>query len=372
MKKAAGVLCFLLLILCLSAALQAEKIKVKTEDGVKVIYNPKKPLPTEDTLTKLGLKEDFTLGLGEEEEMFLELSAFVVDDEGNIYTLDRKDSKIRVFDKSGQFVKAFGEKGQGPGELNQPVGIQITPDKELLIEDALNRRFAYFALDGTFLRSQSVADKLSLVNVALDSQGNVVGRELVPSEKQITWHVKKYDNDLKPLFSIDTVEFQNPMEGKINPFLYLFFYMLGKDDHIFYGNPAEYEIKVFDPEGKLVRKIVKEYDPVKVTEKDKEEILERIPDVGFGIKERMEFPEIFPAYQFFTLDEEDRIFVRTFRRGKGEDEYFIDVFDPEGRYISEFPHKAQPRLWKKNKMYSIEESEEGFQILIRYSVYWEK
>ncbi|MFQ6108177.1 MAG: 6-bladed beta-propeller [Candidatus Aminicenantales bacterium] len=371
MKNAFRTILCLVLILSMTGFLWADKIRIKTENGVKVVYNPKLPSAPDDALTKIVFTKDFTVGENGE-EMFSELTAFAVDDEGSIYTLDRKDSRIRVFDRNGKFVRRFGKKGQGPGELNQPVGLQITPEKELLVEDALNRRFVFFSLDGEFLRSQSVADKLSLVNVVMDSKRNLVGRELVPSEKKLTWHVKKYDRELKPLFTIETVEFQNPMEGKINPFLYLFFYDLDSKDSILYGNPKDYVIKVFSPEGKLIKKIVKEYDPIKITEKDKEEILERIPDVGFGIKERMEFPDHFPAYQYFSLDEHDRIFVRTFKKGKQEEEYIFDVFDEEGRFIAQFVHKAQPRVWKNGKMYAVEESEEGYQVLTRYSFRWEK
>jgi hypothetical protein len=46
------------------------------------------------------------------------------------------------------------------------------------------------------------------------------------------------------------------------------------------------------------------------------------------------------------------------------------VFDPEGKYIARFTLKYWAIVWKKQKLYTIEEDEEGYQIVKRYSVGW--
>ncbi len=371
MKKILYLIFFLLLVFAFS--LQAEAQKIKTVNGVQVIINPKKPHPPKGSLSRLRLQEDFTIGASDNpDESFSEVNAFTVDDDGHIFVVDFKEAVVRVFDNQGKFKQKFAQKGQGPGELNMPSGILITPENELMIEDTMNRRLAFFSLNGKFLRNVSLADKTSLVNLSFDSKGNMVGRELVLEGSKMFWEVRKYDQDLKPLFTLDEIEFKNPLQGKMNIFEFLFFAQINKDDTIYYGRPEEYKIKIYNPQGKLIKIIQKEYDPVKITDKDKEEILKRIPDVGFNFKDRIEFPKYFPAYQYFTLDEEGRLFVRTFEKGKAEGEYFFDVFDSEGKYIARFVHKADPRAWKNHKLYSIEESEEGYKIIKRYSVFWEK
>jgi len=363
----------LCLFLAFSIINQAEAQKVKTVNGIQIVTYPKKPNPPKGVPTKLRLEEDFTIGESENpDESFSEISIFVVDDKGNIYVSDLKECNVKVFDNSGKFKQTFAKKGQGPGELNMPTGILITTDNELMVEDVMNRRLAFFTMDGQFIKNVSVADKTSLSSLIMDSQGNLLGRELILGENQLFWETKKYDKDLKPLFSIDKVKFPNPLEGKMNPFELMSYYQFGKDDNIFYGQPEKYEIKVFNPDGKHVKTIIKKYDPVKITEKDIEEALEEIPDMGFNLKDRLEFPKYFPAYQNFSFDEQGRMFVRAYEKGKGEDEYFLDIFDAEGRYIAKIPHKADPRVWKNNKLYSIEESEEGYRVIKRYSVYWDK
>ena len=46
------------------------------------------------------------------------------------------------------------------------------------------------------------------------------------------------------------------------------------------------------------------------------------------------------------------------------------IFDAEGKYILKVHFRTTPRTIKKNKLYTIEEDEEGFQIVKRYKINW--
>jgi len=81
-----------------------------------------------------------------DEDRFGELTSMDVDNDGNIYILDGKEKKIKVFDSAGKFVKKFGEEGQGPGELNLPVSLQVTLAREIVIGDASNQKLMFFLL----------------------------------------------------------------------------------------------------------------------------------------------------------------------------------------------------------------------------------
>ncbi|MCP2604710.1 6-bladed beta-propeller [Candidatus Aminicenantes bacterium AH-873-B07] len=371
MRKSKITILLFVFIFLIFYPIHAGKIKIKTEKGVKVIYNPRKPSPQKSIPTKLVLKEEFTIGKGEkEEEMISELFSFAVDNEGKIYILDRRESVIKVFDNKGKYLMKIGKQGQGPGEMNKPIGIRITKNNELIIEDILNQRLIYFSLDGKFLRNFSTAKILGFSGAVIDSKGNIIGRQLVPSPQKITWEIKKFDNKLNPLFTIYSTEFQNPLQGKFNPFNYLNYFEIDDKDFIYFGDYKEYEIKVFNPKGKLAKRIRKEYKPVKITEKNKKEFFNRIPPEASMFKDRIEFPKYYPPYQSFVLADNGRLIVRTFERGKKEGEYYYDVFDKEGRYIAKILLKGEIRIWKKNRLYSIEENEEGFRILKCYRAFW--
>jgi len=54
---------------------------------------------------------------------------------------------------------------------------------------------------------------------------------------------------------------------------------------------------------------------------------------------------------------------------KGSESVY-DVFDPEGKFITRINLMNWPGAWKNNKLYMIEQNEEGFQVIKRYNVTW--
>ena len=212
MKKAGRIVLSLIIVISFCDLLEAQKIK--TIDGVKTIINGKKPKPPKATLSKLRLEEEMTIGEGDDpEKSFSEVSVFEVNDNGYIYALDFKDRKVKVFDDSGTYVQSIGKKGQGPGELNMPAGMLISQENELIIEDTLNRRLVFFTLEGEFIKNISLADRLGLVNLMQDSQGNFMGREIGLEDEQMYFEIKKFDKELKPLFILDKIKFTIPIPG---------------------------------------------------------------------------------------------------------------------------------------------------------------
>ena len=353
--------------------------KVKTVDGVTVVSNGKKPVPLKGQSAKIKLVEELAIGGGgNPDQAFSQVSTFVVDEEGGIFALDFKDQKIKVFDRTGKFLRLIGKPGQGPGELGMASGIQLMADNTLVVEDATNRRLALFKPSGEFIKNISTSDKLGLVNILLDGKGNVIGREmgLAEGNAKMFFEIKKFDADLKPLFTLDKIEFPIPIPGsgtKMNILEMISAYQFDPAGNIYYGRNADYEIKIYSPEGKHIRTIKKEYVPVKVTQADIDEMLERIPNVagGVNIKDMFSFPDVFPPFQLFLLDDQGRLYVRTFTKGKAKGEYEFDVFDAEGKFIAQFITKSDLRLWKAGKAYGIEETDEGYQVIKRYSVLME-
>lgn len=372
MKRVGYVVLVFSMILGIVSALPAQK--VTTVDGIEVIVNPKKPNPPKGIPSRLVLTEDFSVGWSDNlDEAFSEITALAVSDAGSLYAVDMKENNVKVFDSLGKYIRTIGSKGQGPGELNMPVNVLITVDGELMVEDIMNRRLAFFDLEGNFLRNQSVADRTQLSQILFDSQGNSIAREMEVAEGKLFWHVRKYDKDLNTLFDIDKYEFIVRPGMKINPFDYVNVVAFDHKDNILYSMNREYKIKFLTPEGKHFRTIEKDFDPEKFTEEDEERMMSSMPNVDTGavnIKEMIEFPKHFPPFESFTVDEEGRLIVRSYRKGKGENVFWLDVFDTSGRYISFLATKASPRIWKKGKMYSIEENEDGIRIIKRYSVSW--
>ncbi len=348
-------------------------------DEVKIVLNKKRPDPPKGTPTKMFLDLEAVIGESDDpEKAFSQLSSFVVDDEDIIYALDFKEQKIKVFDDSGNFIRAFGEKGQGPGELQMPASIHLAPDSQLVVNDALSRKIVFFTKQGKYIDHISYATRMQLSNLLMDAQGNFLARELKLEGQEMFFEIVKMDSEMNSLFSLDKMGFPVPVPGsgnKINMMDMIAIYQIDSMGNIYYGRNREYEINIYTPEGKLVKSVRKEFQPQKITDEDKEEMLGRLDSVSgmapVNLREMFEFPKMFPPFQYFSVDEADRIIVRTWEKGEEHDEFVHDIFDSEGRFIAQFVSKINISIWKNGKAYAIEENDEGFQVIKRYSIRWD-
>ncbi|MGH9384113.1 MAG: peptidyl-alpha-hydroxyglycine alpha-amidating lyase family protein [Vicinamibacterales bacterium] len=76
---------------------------------------------------------------------------------GNIYISDGYiNSRVAKYDKNGDWVKSWGERGSGPGQFNLPHTIAVDRNNHVYVGDRSNRRIQVFDTDGRFLRMFTV------------------------------------------------------------------------------------------------------------------------------------------------------------------------------------------------------------------------
>ena len=374
MKNRISVFSFAIFILTFIMAISSGKQKpvwkgtIKQENGVIVVKNPKEPMYNEDIFY---LEEELSIGeaKGREEYLFSQVGDIAVDEEEKIYVLDSKESQLKVFDKNGQYSKKIGKMGQGPGEMRGPRSLLITPQQEILVNDPGARKIHFFTLDGNYLKSVSQAKNFGFSSPKVDQKGNIVAGFMIP-DQEVTYNLKKFDSQLKELFTIFSKKILK--YPYMNPFFPRCYWEVTREDNIIWGFPDKYELNVLNPEGKLLKKIVKDHTLIKITQEEKDNTIketwggyENIPS-----EIKLSWDKYHNAFMFLILDEEERIFVRTYEKALDGMTYYYDVFDSEGKYIAKIPLKARPQVWKKNKLYTIEEDEEGFQVVKRYKVTW--
>jgi DNA-binding beta-propeller fold protein YncE len=72
--------------------------------------------------------------------------------DGAIYVADGYgNSRVVKFDRAGNFLKAWGKYGTGPGEFDLPHTVVVDNDGRVLVGDRENRRIQVFDADGKFL-----------------------------------------------------------------------------------------------------------------------------------------------------------------------------------------------------------------------------
>lgn len=355
--------------ICLSflTCRKGEDVKGESTAGIPVIHNPKDPAPPRASASRLTLREELSLGgdSGREEIMFSQVRDIEVDDQNRIYVLDSKACQIKIFDESGEYLRTIGKQGQGPEEFSRPLSMSMIGKDVIAVEDMGNRLIKLLDLDGHYVKSLSTAKMRMFARAAFSSQGYILGIVPTMDSDNPFYELMKFDSDLRPLKVLKNCPLPSP--GALDPFLPVFHYQIDRDDNIVYGFPKNYELEILNPEGDVLKKITRDYDPVEITEEEKEmERKNHPPEIS------LVFSSHYPPFRLFLCDDEGRIIVQARERKDGRLRYVYDVFDEQGRYIVKFQSDATPMLWRRGKMYALAESEEGFQSVKRYAVTWEK
>jgi hypothetical protein len=345
--------------------------KIITENGIPVIYNPKQTVPAKGTPNRLIPRQDLIIGKsnGNENYIFSDLRSIQVDIEGNIFALDSKEGKIKEFDKYGKHLRTFGKKGPGPGEWQAPSRMHLTPDGKLAILDNGNNRIAFYSLQGECLSEISTA-RWNFLQMRIDSRSHIYADNLAFDYKGVSQKLLNFDSGLNLLATI--AENQSDMKlPRINIMTDRFVYDIIRGDQLAWAYTTRYEIQIMNLDGKMIRKIVKDYEPITITERDKREIIEeRYGEAGPPQGIILEFPPHFYPIYSIVVDEKGQFYVRTHEKdSKGN--YSIDVFNNEGIYSAKFSLPAADILStvRQDKLYClVEENEEGIPQVKRYKL----
>ena len=333
---------------------------IEEVEGVTIVRNPAKPVLDGGLFT---LEEELSIGDdGSRTIAFSDISHLTADDQGRIYALDRKESCVRVFDADGRHLRTIGQAGQGPGDLNEPIFVYFLRG-ELLVTQY--ERLSFFSPAGDLLRTVPMV-KETPSRARCNSRGNIIGTSTVfdpATPETYAFVLKLYDPEVTPIRELARVQMERRIGGPVNPMLPTVYMTVDDQDRIIFAYPDKYEIQVFDPDGTLMRKILKAYNPVMVTAEEKAASVEGAPP-----QIKFDFPEHHPPFLRFINDEAGRLYVQTYEKAGGTNAYVHDVFDPEGRFIARAALKRTPVLFRGGKLYSLEENEEGYPVIKRYRV----
>jgi hypothetical protein len=358
--------------------LLAQKIKIKTENGIPVVYNPKEPVQIKGLPTKLTLREDLTIGKDTEDAnyMFSGLQHCQVDEQEYMVAADWKETQIKVYDKNGKHVRSFGRKGQGPGEIGLPFYLGIFQGNKIVVNDQTNAKFIIYSRDGELLKEIPMGKYRFITRFKVDSEGYFYAISRTFDETKTTYELKKFSSAFDPLATFASFE-EMRIPQVVPAFSPPLFIQMTRDENLVWLNSLNYELTIMNREGKTLRRIIKDCDPVKITEAHEKRLIQQTwGDRGIRPGYKFDIPKHFPPARSFYVDDEGRIYVRTYdyinKEGNQLDRY--DVFDPEGRYIAKFYHPRAETFQaiRKNKFYvRVEEEVYGADLLRRYSMIWE-
>ena len=363
------------------------------EDGVEVVINHQEPYEIKGEPSILHLDEEFTIDTERNEIAEIgvtDIGSFDVDSQGNIYLFQEQESDENLvfkFDDAGIFAATFGKRGQGPGEMQYPACLSITKKDEIPIQDGNRPLIFIYDTKGNLVKEIKIT--------RLDT-GGISGFTFLPLENEnylaygynfdpLTKHrldmLYLVNSDFKKLKELDKCDYGkvvafSQQKKKFTPRVFI---SQVSDMRIYVGHENRgYEILIYNLDGILIKKIRKEYYPVEVPNAFKEYWRDNIG----SYMDRLDFPDNMPPFHYFFLDDEGRLYVKTYEKGDKQGEYIHDIFNPDGIFIARksmaaygswiYPGLGLNRAkTKNNRFYCIREKESGYKELAVYRMRWQ-
>jgi sugar lactone lactonase YvrE len=129
------------------------------------------------TLGKAGVS-------GSGPDLFDQPTDVVTAPNGDIFVTDShrngKNNRVVKFDRTGKFIKEWGKKGSGPGEISEPHTIAMDSRGRLFVGDRENNRIQIFDQNGTFIAQWTQFGRPSGIFITKDDTIYVTDSESGP------------------------------------------------------------------------------------------------------------------------------------------------------------------------------------------------
>ena len=330
-------------LVCLLAvpALAGEKVM---KDGVLHVLNGAEP---SDGNEIFAFEEVWRHGGEDDEDFFGMISQCLVGDDGTIYLLDTRTSEIPVYSSDGERLTTLSREGDGPGETRMPSNLLFMPDGKLGIVQVFPGKITTIATDGTpgdvvtfsdpaeggFLMMFDcvtagqqlivTAVKISPESQTVQNRTNFVAAFDTEGNETVSFHSYTYRWDFMN-FTYDDLA-MNRIDFRAA--------IAGPDGRIYIAS----QVDAYNPDGTLERVIEREYEHVKRTERQYNQLktvletqLGQIPNAKIVLCEYN--PDI--ASLYFGYD--GNLWVTNSGAGRDQPEGILntaDVFTPDGDFI---------------------------------------
>jgi hypothetical protein len=256
---------------------------------------------------KATVATDVVVGGGDETSdedlVFAHPCGLCVADDGSFFVLDG-DGVIVAFAPDGTERSRISRKGEGPGELLNPLGIRMDSQGRLLVFELDNHRFSIFQTDGTFVKTIPFQGVVDDFQVAPDG-GVVVLVE--PQEMMRTGHksltqLVRTDADLAHPVVIDSLRapkfmmMSNSFIVSTPSYTQMRMCLLG-DGSIAWNRDDVYDIHVVGPDLKPRATLRRDVAPRGFAKADKEAYYHAFDSSGPEVVTRLRNEAEWPKYQ---------------------------------------------------------------------------
>lgn len=258
---------------------------VRDSAGITIVEN-RTPTRPDSAMWRLAADPELEIGtLEASDEALINVSAARTLSDGRIVVYDNGDDWLRYFSADGDFIRTSGREGEGPGEFNSGISIDVLEGDTVVVDDLLLRRLSYFDAEGDFVRTvnppgasylylSSGADGTLYTRSGTNPMYLGEGNGLLRGAGVIT-HLDGEGRSLRAVLEFRTSEGIVANNGYLSAAVGRDHFARAHPDGFVLGFADDFHYEVYDFEGNLRRVVRRAGDPAPVTEAERDEFLER-------------------------------------------------------------------------------------------------
>ncbi len=366
-----------LLIMASYPNIIAAQEEEKSDDFV-IINNYEEGLWANDESKKLKIEEIFSIGIleGNDNYIFSSITDVAIYKDSVIFICDYGDKCIKVYDKTGNFIRRIGRKGRGPGEFLYNLSIEIDQSEKLYVLDTMtNHRISIFDLNGNYIDS-FILQTFNARDIKINNDNIITISVAAPHKENYNYIIHHYNKNGKLIKSYGTIV--NQFNIKNTPIMLnsaIPYFDISLTEELYCAFDYPYLIKVYS-NGKLNKIIQREYP--------------EFTDVRFVNRKGLSIP--YPAIRSFIKS----IFILPngkfilFVADYGKDyikklensmfnesikyKLFINLFDENGKFLKTYPYNFEKYgsvIYIDNNGYFYTRSKNGIPMLTKYQFSFE-
>lgn len=335
-------------------------------------------------------------------DAFGHIAAVDVDPEGRIYALDQQARQVKIFDEAGQFLRAAGGPGSGPGELGPGAVTVLVARDRFAVPDLSLQRLSFFAQDGSpagdvpldarqgiayqwaVLPDGSFIHQSRVVVPAVPSAGEAAPRNAASRNWLIRRTAAGEPGDT--LLALPDGDAVHTEGGR--PQLRFFgvepLWAIGQGGEILVARNDALRVSVHDARGALRRIITRPVERLRLAEEDRAVILEGFaetfrsrgmpPQVSQNLLRSAEFTELYPSIARIIGGPDGTVWVQGVRRvnertGGAPDAIGAPdwhVFDRDGRFLGmlRLPDGFRPARFRGARIYGTWKDDLGVEYVM--------
>jgi hypothetical protein len=197
--------------------------------------------------TSLRLKLLNTFG-DSKQGYIAEASDIAVDEEGRVYIADRLLHHVIVYDRMGKFITAFGRRGKGPGEFENPTWIAYRNGR-IAVGNFPSPRVQIF--DKNFKYLTSFYAPSSIAGLRLGPDGAPWITTAGPDRNRI---VTKYDPEGKPVLTMGPQGIPSTNNFLSGQWYMIFWIDISHEGLVALASAVRNDVQLYTAQGQLIRR----------------------------------------------------------------------------------------------------------------------